>query len=379
MTLENSEAELELFKNHDANNFMSHFGWQLGHITKAGDIKIENKGKGTTQYTKDGRNVNVSKGRNCWMIYEIYPAKKNLTIIHIANEVTGCTGKTRVELRPLIGIAKEETSRISSSHQTNAPQAPSLTSSVTDTAGKKSPEEVKAEYTSGSDPWNPAMRTSDYLLERSIAFIPEVYASSFRTSHGGAHIRFPYFTYDCENSPPEYGGVETKGQNVTRPYTDGGRVGAWVAGHTDLANKIVVCESPIDCLSWVMQRPFEDLPFLVAVRSGGEQSVVNLIKRAAGQHEEVSVFISTDNDHAGMAYASKIMLGVSKEPNVIAKYVAPDNLYNDQNDALVAALDADDENGGKMRNDMRKLRRLISDDYIKSRDESASPTVDPAG
>lgn len=77
-----------------------------------------------------------------------------------------------------------------------------------------------------------------------------------------------------------------------------------------------------------------------------------------------------------MAYASKIMNGVSKEPNVNAKYVAPDNLLNDQNDALVAALDADDENGGTMRNGMRKLRRMISDDYIKSREESASPTLD---
>ncbi|WP_237061521.1 toprim domain-containing protein [Loktanella sp. M215] len=377
MTMENSKAELEMFKSHDANTLMGALGWTDGHATKEGAIKIEKKGSNSTPYTKDGRNVLVFKGRTgAYMISEIYPVRRTVTIIDIANEVTGSLGKTRVELRSLIGTAKEESSRISPSHQTNAPQAPAPVSASSDTVEKKSSDEVRAEYVSGSEAWTPAARMPDYLLDRSISFIPLVYAASFRTSRGGTNIRFPYLHFvDDVSVPAEYAGVETKADGF-KSFTKGGRPGAWIAGHTDLANKIVICESPIDCFSWIMQRPFEDLPFLVAVRSGGEQSAINLIKRAAGQHEKVTVFISTDNDHAGMAYASKIMLGVSKEPTVCAKYVAPDKLHNDQNNYLVAALVADDENGGTMRNDMRKLRRMIFDDYIKSRNESASPTLE---
>lgn len=96
------------------------------------------------------------------------------------------------------------------------------------------------------------------------------------------------------------------------------------------------------------------------------------------KHDEVSALISTDNEHAGMACASKIIGVVSEKLNVSAKYVAPDHMHTDLNDALFAALVADDESGGACRNNLRKLRQLISDDDITSREESASSTVGSA-
>lgn len=332
-------AELENFKTADLIGLAVQMGWT-----------VTEKGRTSAKVTKGSMSIAIFKGSSAWM-WKCFtgegPAGKTAgTVVDLALEASGGSmGKARQLLRSLTGT----------SAPTPGPNASYPVSSSTrpDSAfsGKtyKTPEQVVSEYRTGAKIWQHGDPLPPFLSERGVTEVPEVFIGRFAVTtdrHRAARFLFAAYV----DGKAVHAGVEDRnlprapGEKSYRSYTENGRAGFWhVPG--DPGAPVVVVEAPLEAMSfeliWGENDPAEQVGY-VAVRSGSEADVVRYLvgRIAAGTR---SVVLATNNDSAGMAYASKIMFGLAQakkdgefDADVLVRYLPPPDTHTDWNEALMA-------------------------------------------
>lgn len=330
-------AELETFKTCNMIDLAVAMGWA-----------ITEKGRTSAKVAKGTMSIAIFKGTSAWMWKSFTgegPAGKTAgTVVDLALDASGGSmGKARQLLRSLTG-----TSAPTPVHTTPVSVSTRPDSSF---SGKtyKAPEQVVTEYRTGAKIWQPGDPLPPFLSERGVTEVPPVFNGRFAVTtdwHRAARFLFAAYV----DGKAVHAGVEDRnlarapGEKSYRSYTENGRAGFWFAPG-DPGAPVVVVEAPLEAMSfqiiWGATAPSEQVGY-VAVRSGSEADVVRyLIGRiAAGTR---SVVLATNNDSAGMAYASKIMFGLAQakkdgeyDADVLVRYLPPPDTHTDWNDALMA-------------------------------------------
>jgi len=331
-------AELEEFKRAPLIELAVEMGWEITETNRSG-----------ATLKKGAVKIGAFKGDHCWMWRDFSRGngpggRASGTVVDLALEAAGTMGKARHLLRSLTG-ASAPTSPAS----TTAP-VPSSTSPNSAFTGKtyKAPDEVLAEYKTGARIWRAGGPLPAFMSERGVDRVPDIFHGRFAVTDRHGAARFLFATFD-ENGKAIHAGVEDRnlsrnGEKSFRRYTTGGRAGFWYA-NGEKGAPVIVTESPLDAISCELLRQTQgvgrDGSSYVAVRSGAEDAVVQYLIRKIASGTRC-VMVSTDNDAAGMAYASKIMGGLDvarKEchvpDDVIVLYMAPDLGATDWNEALM--------------------------------------------
>ena len=128
-------------------------------------------------------------------------------------------------------------------------------------------------------------------------------------------------------------GYEIRNRNF-KGFSEGGTKGLWVSQASLSDRKLVICESPIDCLSYHQLFPDPNTRYMA---TGGtlSQKQKNLLR---GAFEKIhrqggEIIIATDNDEAGLKMASQLNTLAPKTAQVRSLHPKP---YKDWNEALQA-------------------------------------------
>lgn len=218
------------------------------------------------------------------------------------------------------------------------------------TKNKRTPEDIRAEYQAGSTRWHHGEPVPDYLVSRGITSLSKIFDGTFRVSDSGSgNLRFPHRYMNAE-SRLLTGGVEKRGPNTKGLYSVGGTNGLWQTVGWPDSGTLVVFESQINAMSYDIMHPHPDGQMMMSIRAGTEHIAVRLIKLYIHMKKISSVIVATDNDAAGLGYASRILAGLyvnnaDREPGhakyhggSTAYYVAPPARHEDWNDALRASI-----------------------------------------
>lgn len=334
-------AELEIFKTANLIDLAVQMGWT-----------VTEKGRTSAKVAKGSMSIAIFKGSSAWM-WKCFtgegPGGKTAgTVVDLALEASGGSmGKARQLLRSLTGTSAPTPG------PTSTNPAPVSVSTRTDSSfsGKtyKSSEQVVTEYRTGAKIWQPGDPLPPFLSERGVTEVPEAFHGRFAVTtdrHRAARFLFAAYV----DGKAVHAGVEDRnlarapGEKSYRSYTENGRAGFWFAPG-DPGAPVVVVEAPLEAMSfdiiWSENAPTEQVGY-VAVRSGSEADVVRYLlgRIAAGTR---SVVMATNNDAAGLAYASKIMAGLAEAKrageftgDVLVRYLPPPDTHTDWNDALMA-------------------------------------------
>lgn len=340
MAYTNDNNELSRFKMMDPRpSLLSAMGWT--QQTKDGDDK---------RYVRGTESIHVFQGSDGSWLARSGTEYRNF--VQIAKDLNGGNlGQTRKFLRSILGT--EAPVSTSSSHSLPPASAdfssrppishPSLPS-PTPTDPPAEPEkrrtlaEIKAEIAAESVDFAD-MPIPGYMLERGFTSIPPVFRRAMRIAKDRfKNLSFLYYL------PTEDGGVELVsrekvGPNHFKNYLSRTRAGVWIAAPKDgQVDHIVICEAPLDCISSRTICGDGEVTAYFALRSGAELACVELVsrliaKRGAGARIE----IRTDNDAAGLNYASKIAFAFRKL-DLVARYTAPPGWHEDWTEAQEASF-----------------------------------------
>ena len=208
---------------------------------------------------------------------------KGVSILDFVMQHTGCNlGQTRKELRKMLCCNID-----SFSHTAPLPNPRSAT---------KDRQKAAWEYADTT----PITKHHDYLESRGIG-LESILAGRFSGAVRVDWYRnacFPYFDFEG------IAGIEKRNHNF-KCYTKGGRKGLWRSTLKEGDVRAVICEAPIDALSYAkLRRDKNDRTRYFAI--GGQVSIFQwklidgLIKKYSS--EKMDMFLAFDNDPAGKGY-----------------------------------------------------------------------------
>lgn len=179
----------------------------------------------------DGK-IAVSRGHDGHWVYYDFRCGKGGSILDFVMQHTGCNlGQTRKVLRKELGCKVN-----SFSHTAPLPNPRSAT---------KNRQKVAWEYADTT----PITRHHDYLESRGIgleSILAGRFAGTVRVDRY-RNVCFPYFDFKG------IAGIERRNHNF-KYYTKGGRKGLWRSTLMEGDLKAVICEAPIDALSYAKLR-----------------------------------------------------------------------------------------------------------------------------
>ena len=230
----------------------------------------------------DGK-IAVSRGYDGHWVYFDFRRGKGGSILDFVMQHTGCNlGQTRKELRKSLCCNVD-----SFSHTAPLPNPRSAT---------KNRQKVAWEYAGTT----PITKHHDYLESRSIgleSILPGRFADAVRVDRY-RNVCFPYFDFKG------VAGIERRNHNF-RCYTKGGSKGLWRSTLVEGDSRAVICEAPIDALSYaILHHDKTDRTRYFAI--GGQISrfqwvlIDGLIKKYSS--EKMDIFLAFDNDPAGKKY-----------------------------------------------------------------------------
>lgn len=318
--------------------------------TKGGDIDAEN-------FTLNGwkfQCFQASSGHFMWKSHDgslSVRGRNSGTIVDIVFELEGSLGKARQRLRGLTGYSPSSPSTSTTSgYEEPTPAAASTAIPLSSRPVSPStlasppvdplptPAELESIYDERGPIWRMIDPVPQYLRSRYLTTLHPVFHHCFRVSKSGnGSAFFPYFRK--EDGLWHFAGTEQKSKGY-KSYDKGGRAGIWTAAF-DSPRAIVVTESPLDAMSYArLMTDYSDLSVgFVSVRSGGEKDALEYLSELIEKNGLRIVILATDNDSAGMLYASKIMAGLHKySADILIRYEAPIHGQKDWNDALKADL-----------------------------------------
>jgi hypothetical protein len=360
------DPELIFLNSQDIHPLLSHLGFVR-------DAKDKSKWiKGATAYS-----VFFSR-QHTWLCTDHRIKRTHGVVSLIRSELGLSLGAARIELRRVYGTAATPTYTHSNPSPTTA-SSPASSSPHPDSnpaAPERLPEdEIRKRYARGLR-YDPAHHP-EILSARGLEYIAPDYHDSFRMTSGGS-IVFPTYAFDGETGVGVMTGYETCRDDGTRFFLKGGSAGVWIAGIPSRDGTLVIAESAYDALAVSMTHGLGRGSALAAVRSGAEQHVANLARWLISEELIEIVLISTDNDSAGLAYASKIMLlledmrrrGEIRE-GVRVEYVPPgckqrQHYVNDPNEHLYRLLSENPE--------ARGLYIKLREDGETGRNDGAAPS-----
>lgn len=369
------DPELIFLNSQDIRPLLSHLGFVR-------DAKDKSKWiKGATAYS-----VFFSR-QNTWLCTD-HRIKKTHGVVSVIRAELGLSlGAARIELRRIYGTAAAPiyshsnpslaaTTTTTSSSTSPVSSSPNPNSNPSPAAPERLPEdEIRKRYARGLR-YDPANHP-EILSARGLEYIAPDYHDSFRMTSGGS-IVFPTYSFDGETGLGVMTGYETCKPDGGRFFVKGGSAGVWTAGIPSRDGMLVIAESAYDALAFSMTHGLGRGSALAAVRSGAEQHVANLARWLISEDLIEIVLISTDNDSAGLAYASKIMMlledmrrrGEIRE-GIRVEYVPPgykprEHYVNDPNDHLNRILS---ENPGA-----RELYIKQREDGETGRNDTAAPS-----
>lgn len=277
------------------------------------------------------------------------------SIVDVAVHVCGGLAQARQRLRELTGshayapssYSTPSTGHEAPPHATTSPETSTPLDPVsTEPASPPPPtsDELFASYRAIGFEWTYGDEAPAYLASRHLTDLHPAFNSSFRVSNGRGTVAFQYVRHSETDARYEFAGYEFKNDGY-KSYSKGGKAGIWCAGCFPRSNACVVTESPIDAMSYaalLVPHDEVDLSFL-ALRSGAEDVAIRYLRELIdGGLKEV--IIATDNDSAGMLYASKVMAGLrDMSDRVIVRYIAPPFSQVDWSDALAEKVRRDSE------------------------------------
>ena len=230
----------------------------------------------------DGK-IAVSRGYDGHWVYYDFRCGKGGSILDFVMQHTGCNlGQTRKELRRALCCKID-----SFSHTAPLPNPQSAA---------KDRQWVAWEYADTT----PITKHHDYLESRGIG-LESILAGRFSGAVRVDWYRnacFPYFDFEG------IAGIEKRNHNF-KCYTKGGRKGLWRSTLKEGDVRAVICEAPIDALSYAkLRRDKNDRTRYFAI--GGQVSIFQwklidgLIKKYSS--EKMDMFLAFDNDPAGKGY-----------------------------------------------------------------------------
>jgi hypothetical protein len=259
----------------------------------------------------DGK-IGVSRGHDGHWVYYDFRRGKGGSILDFVMQHTGCNlGQTRKELRKMLCCNVN-----SFSHTALLPNPRSAT---------KNRQKVAWEYADTA----PIARYHDYLENRGIG-LESILASRFANAVRVDRYRnacFPYFDFEG------IAGIEKRNHNF-KCYTKGGRKGLWRSTLKEGDVRAVICEAPIDALSYAkLRNDKNDRTRYFAI--GGQVShfqwelIDGLIKKYSS--EKMDIFLAFDNDPAGKNYIQQFQ---ERYSGVIFTLDFPPQEGQDWNDVL---------------------------------------------
>ena len=259
----------------------------------------------------DGK-IAVSRGHDGHWVYYDFRRGKGGSILDFVMQHTSCNlGQTRKELRKMLCCNID-----SFSHTARLPNPRSAT---------KDRQKAAWEYAETT----PITRQHDYLESRGIG-LEFILAGRFADVVRVDRYRnacFPYFDFEG------IAGVERRNHNF-KCYTKGGRKGLWRSTLMEGDVKAVICEAPIDVLSYAkLRHDNNDRTRYFAI--GGQVSrfqwelIDGLIKKYRAK--KMDIFLAFDNDLAGKGYIQQFQ---ERYSGVLFTLDLPPQEGQDWNDVL---------------------------------------------
>lgn len=354
MTTAYDKNEIDDFKRMDIRTFLPSLGWQPDPTDRY---------KKTT-YTKDGRTVKAFCPSSGFWIATDFDAKVSKTAFDLAFEILGdknwpeacalfrsITGKDSNPSAFKPSPAPSSTPLTSSTSQDRSAPVPQASPDQSNAKIKKTTDEIKAEYVSGSSLWRRGDPVPDYLVSRGIVMLDDRFDATFRVSDSGSgNLRFPHY-YMSDSGHTRLGGIEGRGPSKKGMYSERGVNGIWKTRGWSDTGMVVIFETQIDAMSYSLLNPKGHM--LMSIRAGTEHIAVQFLKIFIEMNKIHTVVVSTDNDAAGLGYAARILGGLyAKEDErnpehgtkyhcgARALYQPPLEGHEDWNDVLRAALSA---------------------------------------
>lgn len=265
-----------------------------------------------------------------WMARE-HRTNRWLSCVHIAQQIEPNLGRARVLLRRIYSTARPETDP--SAPSTPGPVSFSSTPSTPPSAPRpyRASAEVVAELRECSSTLQPGDVPS-MLKNRGFTEVDSAFARAIRRSTADRrNLVFPYYAF--RDGKLITCGYETKGMAGFKSYSKDCEAGIWISDLklTD-PNMVVICESPIDCMSSRVIRKDEGTVLYIAVRSGAVQHAISyLMERLDIVGKRIPVEVLTDMDPAGLRYAADLMAGCK---GAHMRYIAPPPGCKDWSDKL---------------------------------------------
>lgn len=319
LTLDEKRAQLAQIKSHPIAEFLPALGWQKH------DSEI-------ATWHHAGQSIKTFKGTSGaghWM-WKNFTTGRSGTVIDLAHESEGSLDAARRLLVSILG-------NVSSNSQNPRSSTPLVDSSK---PLPLSPDEVRKKYETASEIWSPGDDVPGVLKSRGLIFVHERHRDSFRVTGNGS-VRVPSYAID-EDGRADLVGYESRRLSGDKIYEKNTRVGVWLSGIHEGRRAIVVTESLIDSLSHEIMHNHPAYQY-VGVRSGAEKYAANHIAALYRRKIVDRVIITTDNDAAGLGYASKIMLELRDEikSGLAVIYQPPRFGANDVNDELEHIMSGD--------------------------------------
>ena len=234
----------------------------------------------------DNGKIAVSRSNEGHFLYYDFRCGRGGSIIDFVMHHTGSTlGQTRKRLRQVLG------------GNVNSFSPPPIYRIVPSPG--KNRQKIDLEYAET----NPLERSSAYLESRGIGVecvLDDRFAGSVREDRYG-NVCFPYFDFDA------IVGIEKRNHNF-KHYSKGGRKGLWKSNLKKGDSQTVICESPIDALSYAKLHCHEkERTRYLAL--GGQISrfqwelIDGVIKKY--RLKSIRVVLAFDNDAAGKRYVQQ--------------------------------------------------------------------------
>lgn len=234
----------------------------------------------------DNGKIAVSRSNEGHFIYYDFRCGRGGSIIDFVMHHTGSTlGQTRKSLRQALGNPVNSFSHTALLQNCQSPE--------------ENLKNISLEY----DETNPLERPSAYLESRGIGalcVLDDRFAGSVREDRYG-NVCFPYFDFDA------IVGIEKRNHNF-KHYSKGGRKGLWKSNLKKGDSQIVICESPIDALSYAKLHCHEKKRTRY-LALGGQISRFQwgLIDAVMKKYrlKNIRVVLAFDNDAAGKRYVQQ--------------------------------------------------------------------------
>jgi len=209
------------------------------------------------------------------------------------------------------------------------------------------PRPTKADAAKARAEWEATGETNrSVFLEKSRGLDPDVladprFAGCFRVDERHNAV-FPYFSRG-ELVAVERRNRAPKGSERTfKSYTAGAVPGVWLSNSTPADTRLVVCESPIDAMSFHALQGDDQTRYL-AIRQGYDPR--DLAEAIRAMPEGALIVAATDDDPQGRKYAQEVILA-AREAGYSAQEMLPEG--KDWNEDLTLANHQGDLPGQSM-------------------------------